>query len=125
MVAMFMGKIGAPIYERAMMYKAVVYAVLLYGSERCVVIDAMMKVIELLHNSKTYTDCGDESNEGQRRRMGLVLGGRGIGYHGDVANMGVSNEASGKNRGICDRKTICKLCTGTECMEGARKFIRC
>ena len=72
------------------------------------VIDAMMKVIELLHNSKTYTDCGDESNEGQRRRMGLVLGGRGIGYHGDMANNVVGEEAVGENHGICSRETSTK-----------------
>ena len=45
MVKKVLGKTGAPIKARDMMYKAVVHAVLLYGNESWVVMDAMMTVI--------------------------------------------------------------------------------
>ena len=51
MIAKVMGKKGAPIKAQPMMYKMVVQAVLLYGSEIWVVIDAMMMVLEGFHHS--------------------------------------------------------------------------
>ena len=41
-----MGKTGAPIKAREMMYKAVLYIVLLYGSEIWVATDSMVMIIE-------------------------------------------------------------------------------
>ena len=48
---MVLGKTGAPIKLRAMMYKAVLHTVLLYGSEIRVVMHAMMTVIEVFCHS--------------------------------------------------------------------------
>ena len=45
MLAKVLGKTGAPIKARAMVYKVVVQVVLLYGSEIWVVTDAIMKVL--------------------------------------------------------------------------------
>ena len=45
-----LGKKGAPIKDRPMMYKAILQAVLLYGSESWVVTDAMMTVLEGFHH---------------------------------------------------------------------------
>ena len=45
MVEKFLGKTGKPIKARAMMYKAVVQLVLLYGRKIWVVMDAMMTVL--------------------------------------------------------------------------------
>ena len=45
-----LGKKGAPIKARAMVYKAVVQAVLLHGSERLVIMVAMMKVMGVFHH---------------------------------------------------------------------------
>ena len=46
MMAKAMGKTGAPIKAREMMYKAVLYIVLLYGSEIWVATDSMVMIIE-------------------------------------------------------------------------------
>ena len=51
MVANLLGTIGAPIKARVMMYKAVLKAVLMYGSERWVVMDEIMAVLEVFHHS--------------------------------------------------------------------------
>ena len=40
--------------------------------------------------------------------MGVGLSGRGIGYHGDMANNVVGEEAVGENHGICSRETSTK-----------------
>ena len=50
MMTKMLGKTGTPIKARAMMYKAVVYAVLLYGIKTLVVMDAMMSVLEGFHH---------------------------------------------------------------------------
>ena len=49
MVAKVLGNTGSPIKACEMMYKAVFQAVTLYGSEICVVTDAMMTVLEVFH----------------------------------------------------------------------------
>ena len=46
MMAKAMGKTGAPIKAREIMYKAVVYIMLLYGSEIWVATDSMVMIIE-------------------------------------------------------------------------------
>ena len=46
MVEKFMRKMWAPLKDRAMMYKSVVQAVLLYRSKIWVATDKMMKVLE-------------------------------------------------------------------------------
>ena len=51
MVAKVMDKTGGMIKAREMMYKAVVQAVRLYGSERWVVTDKMMMVLEGFHQT--------------------------------------------------------------------------
>ena len=43
-------KVGATVRAWAMMYKAVVQTVLLYGSESWVIMNAMMKVLEGFHH---------------------------------------------------------------------------
>ena len=43
---MFLEKTGAPVKDRAMIYKAVVQAVIMYGSKIWVFMDPMMKVVE-------------------------------------------------------------------------------
>ena len=40
--------------------------------------------------------------------MGVVLGGRGIQDHMDLANKGVRKDVSGKNQGVCIRETDIK-----------------
>ena len=50
LVAKVLGKIGSPIKAQAMIYKALVQAVLLYGSEIWVVTHAMITVIEGFHH---------------------------------------------------------------------------
>ena len=40
--------------------------------------------------------------------MGVGLGGRGIGYHGDFSNKGLREEAAGNNSGIFSRETNIK-----------------
>ena len=35
----------------------------------------------------------------------MVLGGRGIGYNGNLTDKGVRKEAAGENRGICNKET--------------------
>ena len=50
MVTKVLGKTGAPIKARAMMYQLVVQAVLLYGSKIWLVTDLMMAVIELFRH---------------------------------------------------------------------------
>ena len=50
MVAKVLGKTGVLIKVQEMMYKAVVYVVLLYGSKILVVTDAMMMVLEGFHH---------------------------------------------------------------------------
>ena len=46
MVSKFLGKTGAPIKVHAIMYGTVVQAVILYGSNSWVVMDAIMAVLE-------------------------------------------------------------------------------
>ena len=50
MLAKVMGKMGAPINARSMMYTAVVQAVLMYVSEIWLMVDAMMTVLEGFHH---------------------------------------------------------------------------
>ena len=51
------------------------------------------------------TGCGDDSEEGQWRGMGMCLSGRVIGDHGDLADKGVHEELSVSNSRICSRET--------------------
>ena len=51
MLTNVLGKTGAPIKSRVMVYTAVVQSVLLYGSEIWVVIDLMITVLEGFHHS--------------------------------------------------------------------------
>ena len=67
MVAKVMRKMGAPIKAREIMYKAVVQAVLLYGRKPWAVTDAMMKVLELFHNSITRHITGMTERKGGGR----------------------------------------------------------
>ena len=53
MVEKVMGKTGATIKARLMVYKALVWAVLMYGSEIWLLTDAMMTVLEGFHHSIT------------------------------------------------------------------------
>ena len=53
MVAKVLGKTGAPIKDRTMIYKAVVQLVLLYGSEIWLVKYVTMTVLEGFHHSIT------------------------------------------------------------------------
>ena len=50
-------------------------------------------------------DYGYDSNEWQRRRMRVVLGGYAIGDHRYLADKLVCEEAEGKNCGGCSRET--------------------
>ena len=57
-VAKLKGKTGAPIKAQAMMYKALVQAVLRYGSEIWLMVDLMMTVLEGLHHKVTRRIAG-------------------------------------------------------------------
>ena len=50
------------------------------------------------------TDCRNNREEGQRRRMLMGLGGCGIVGNTDLANKGVCEDAAGKNCGLCHRE---------------------
>ena len=54
----------------------------------------------------------------------MGLGGCGIGYHRYLANKVVHEEVIVKNRGICNRDTNIKICTGAEFMEDSSRFLR-
>ena len=49
MLSTVLGKMGAPINARSMMYKVVVKEVLMYGSEIWVMTDIMIMVLEGFH----------------------------------------------------------------------------
>ena len=48
-------------------------------------------------------DDGDDGKEGQHHGMEVVLGVRGIGYHGTLVDKEVYEEAAGDNYGVCSR----------------------
>ena len=50
MVEKVIGKTGTPIKARVIVYKAVLQQLLLYDSERWVMTDVMMTVLEVLHH---------------------------------------------------------------------------
>ena len=50
MIENMLGKKGEPLKARAIVYKAVVQVVIMYGIENLVVTDAMMTVLEGLHH---------------------------------------------------------------------------
>ena len=64
------------------------------------------------------------SEEGRHRGMGVVLSGHGTGYHRDLDDKGVREEATGNNRVVCIRETSIQNFTGAELMEGSSRFIR-
>ena len=86
------------------MYKAVVQAVIMYRSKSWVVTDAMMAVLGGIPSQDFKTDCGDDGAKGRRRGMGMSLSGRGTGGDMDLAYEGLSEEAEGRNRGVCYRE---------------------
>ena len=49
-------------------------------------------------------DCGDDRSEGQRRIMGLDLGGRGSGGERYLADEGVRADTAYNNFGLCCRE---------------------
>ena len=67
MVAKVMGKMGAPIKAKAMVYKALVQAVFLYASEIWLVKDAMMKVLKGFYHSITILIAGMIVRKGDGR----------------------------------------------------------
>ena len=87
-------KAGAAVQARAMFYKAVVQAVLIYRSERWFITDAMMKVLEGFHHQMAWrttqkTSRQDGSEGWDPSRAGGPGGGR------SVAHEGVRQVASG------------------------------
>ena len=67
MVAKVLGKTGAPIKARDIMYKAVFQTVLLYGSESWLVTDAMLTMLEGFCHRTTSLILGETSREGNGR----------------------------------------------------------
>ena len=68
-----LGKMGATIKFYAMMYKAIVQSVVLYGSRILVVTDAMMMVLEGFHNRITRRIARTKKKKGKRWGMGVGL----------------------------------------------------
>ena len=58
------GKTGVPIKARAMMYKEVAQEVILYGSERWLVMYEMMTVLEGFHHNNTRRIVGMTARRG-------------------------------------------------------------
>ena len=52
------GKMGDPIKDQMIIYKAVVQVVLLYGSEILMIMDTMVTVLEVFHHSITRRIAG-------------------------------------------------------------------
>ena len=75
MVAKVMGKMGAPIKACAMIYKAVVQAVLLYGSPIWVVTDAMVMVIEVFQHMIARQILGVTARKGDSGKLERTLVG--------------------------------------------------
>ena len=65
-VAKVIGKMRDLIMARAMMYKVVVQAVILYGSEIWVVTDAMMTFLDSLHHRTARRISGMTERRGDR-----------------------------------------------------------
>ena len=114
MVPKVLGKKGDKIKAREMMYKEVVHAVLLYGSERWVVTDATMTVLEDFHNRIA-------------RRIAGMMAQRGDGGEREWALVNVALEVTdiwpirkylqrrqAKRAEYVKGRTIYKLCTGPD-----------
>ena len=91
------GKTDAPIKARAMMYKAVVQAVLLCDSKIWGVIDETMKVLQVFYH---IID----------RQIAVMTAGKGLGELGIEDNRALAYKevceyVTGNNRGICIRET--------------------
>ena len=73
MVTKVLGKTGAPIKARAMMYKLVVQAVLLYGRKIWVVTDSIRTVLEVFHHRITRRIVGMTERKGNCRGWGWTF----------------------------------------------------
>ena len=78
-----MGKTGLPIKAQKMIYKELVQAVILYGSERWVVTDAMMTVLEGFHHRisgriERMTSGRDDDGEWEWHLVNMALEVTGI-----------------------------------------------
>ena len=71
MVAKILVNTGATTKVQAMIYKAVVQAVLLYRGKIWVAKDTMMTVLEGFFHRIARQGCKDDSKEGQRQGMGV------------------------------------------------------
>ena len=82
MVAKVLGNTGAPIKARTIMYKAVVQAVLLYGSKIWVAMYTMMTMLEVFHHRIEIQIAGMISNKGCRGGWGWALVDAALGVKG-------------------------------------------
>ena len=71
-------------------------------------INAMMTVIEGYYHRIARQIYGNDSEEGQRQRMIVGIGGRGIVYNGALKNKVVREEAESKNHIVFIRETDIK-----------------
>ena len=64
---------GAPVKSQAMVCKAVVQSVLMYGSKIWVITDAMMMILEGFYHRITRRVAGMTAHRGDGREWGWVL----------------------------------------------------
>ena len=86
MVEKVIGKTGTPIKARVIVYKAVLQQLLLYDSERWVMTDVMMTVLEVLHHRIVRQIKRMAVWRIKKREIGVGLSGHSAGGDRDLAN---------------------------------------
>ena len=117
-------KTGAPIKSRAMMYKAVVQAVLLYGRIIWVMTDAMIMVIEGFHHRISRSNTGRTERKGDFGEWEWALVGAELETMGIWMLREYTRRRQETNTEYVAGRPILELCTYKYRMEGSIRFLR-
>ena len=123
MVENVMGKMGALIKARTMMYKAVVQAVILYGRKIWVATDEMMAVLEVFHNRIAGPISGTTARKSNDREWEWALVDAALEVTGIWPIMEYVRRRQATIVEYASGRPIYEHFTGTERMEGSSRFL--
>ena len=124
MVGKVVTKTGAAVWERGMLYKAVLQLVLMYGSKSGVVTRAMLKVLEIFHHRLARRITGMIVRRTTIREWERPLVAEAL----ETAELWTIKEYIHQRQAAVVGQVVCwtiyELCTGAEGMPGTSKFMR-
>ena len=119
-----LGKTWAPIKDQEMMYKAVVQAVIIYGSEICVVTDVMVTFLEGFHHRIARQITGMMARGGKGGEWKWALVDAVLEVTGIWPIRAYVRRRQKKIAEYVAGSLIYEIYTGAERMEGSSSFLR-